>query len=172
MKPDLPPTCFTWLAALAFLTLAVVTAMELRKAREKPRLQPWGLHYECPLDPDNNNGADEGDTQSHYLWSTGDSLECIRWRELKTSMEEITAHADPHGSRVYTGCPLPACFWLQVGPTKQDAEGSESLLCNVAVGWGQRGRPLSWLDCVRLSERVLVKCAGPRVRSPASIPNC
>lgn len=73
MKPDLPTTCFTWPIASA----AAIGMEELKKAREKLDLLPWGLHKECPLDPGNDSGADEGDTQSHCLWSA-DSMESLR----------------------------------------------------------------------------------------------
>lgn len=56
------------------LHFAMVVAMdmeELKNAREKCELQPWGSHWECPLGPGNDSGTDEGDTKSHDTWSVG-----------------------------------------------------------------------------------------------------
>jgi len=51
---------------------------ELREAREKPGLHPWGLHSECPSDTGNDSSVDEAATPRHYLQSAGDSSEGIR----------------------------------------------------------------------------------------------
>lgn len=108
---------------------------ELREAREKPDLHPWALHYECPLDPDDDSGADEADTQRCNVQSA-EHHQLLRMHQveqthgvLKTSRgKKVAAHlidrdAEPPGSRGKTMCLLLiAYFWLQVGPMGQDTE--------------------------------------------------